>query len=137
MPPDERPVNLMFQSYALFPHMTVSQNIGYGLKKEGVPAARIRERVAEMLALVKLEPLATRKPDKLSGGAGPDVVIAGCQSALCYAGTYNALYGNDGHDRLGARNDTGTDILNGGDGYDVCIGNRYDSYIGCEDVQKG
>ena len=75
VPPYERPVNLMFQSYALFPHMTVAQNIGYGLKKEGVPAARIRERVAEMLALVKLEPLATRKPDKLSGGEKQRVAL--------------------------------------------------------------
>src|SRR6185436_10457773 len=62
-------------SYALFPHMTVAQNIGYGLKKEGVPAARIRERVAEMLALVKLEPLAVRKPDKLSGGEKQRVAL--------------------------------------------------------------
>ncbi len=76
VPPYERPVNLMFQSYALFPHMTVAQNVGYGLKKEGVPAARIRERVAEMLALVKLEPLAGRKPDKLSGGEKQRVALA-------------------------------------------------------------
>ena len=75
VPPYERPVNLMFQSYALFPHMTVAQNVGYGLKKEGVPAARIRERVAEMLALVKLEPLASRKPDKLSGGEQQRVAL--------------------------------------------------------------
>src|SRR6187397_2265332 len=68
VPPYERPVNLMFQSYALFPHMTVEQNVAYGLKKEGLPAPQIRERVAEMLALVKLGPLAGRKPDKLSGG---------------------------------------------------------------------
>src|SRR3982750_4669399 len=52
-PPYERPVNLMFQSYALFPHMTVEQNIAYGLKKERVSAPQIKERVAEMLALVK------------------------------------------------------------------------------------
>jgi putrescine transport system ATP-binding protein len=76
VPPYERPVNLMFQSYALFPHMTVEQNIAYGLKKEGVDAARIRERVGEMLALVKLEPLATRKPDKLSGGERQRVALA-------------------------------------------------------------
>jgi putrescine transport system ATP-binding protein len=67
-PPYERPVNMMFQSYALFPHMTVAQNVAYGLKKERVPPAQIKERVAEMLTLVKLEPLADRKPDKLSGG---------------------------------------------------------------------
>ena len=76
VPPYERPVNLMFQSYALFPHMTVEQNISYGLKKEGVDSARIRERVGEMLALVKLEPLAGRKPDKLSGGEKQRVALA-------------------------------------------------------------
>jgi putrescine transport system ATP-binding protein len=76
VPPYERPVNLMFQSYALFPHMTVAQNVAYGLKKEGLPAARISERVAEMLALVKLEPLAARKPEKLSGGEKQRVALA-------------------------------------------------------------
>jgi putrescine transport system ATP-binding protein len=76
VPPYERPVNLMFQSYALFPHMTVEQNVAYGLKKEGAAAAHIRERVAEMLALVKLEPLAARKPDKLSGGEKQRVALA-------------------------------------------------------------
>jgi putrescine transport system ATP-binding protein len=75
-PPYERPVNLMFQSYALFPHMTVAENVGYGLKKEGLPAARIRERVAEMLAMVKLEALAARKPEKLSGGEQQRVALA-------------------------------------------------------------
>jgi len=75
-PPYERPVNLMFQSYALFPHMTVAQNVAYGLKKERVPAPQIRERVAEMLALVKLGPLAGRKPDKLSGGERQRVALA-------------------------------------------------------------
>jgi putrescine transport system ATP-binding protein len=76
VPPYERPVNLMFQSYALFPHMTVEENVGYGLRKERVPAARIRERVAEMLALVKLEALAKRKPDRLSGGEKQRVALA-------------------------------------------------------------
>jgi putrescine transport system ATP-binding protein len=75
-PPYERPVNLMFQSYALFPHMNVEQNVAYGLKKERVPASQIRERVAEMLALVKLGPLAGRKPDKLSGGERQRVALA-------------------------------------------------------------
>jgi putrescine transport system ATP-binding protein len=75
-PPYERPVNLMFQSYALFPHMSVEQNISYGLKKERLPAPQIRERVAEMLALVKLEALAGRKPDKLSGGQKQRVALA-------------------------------------------------------------
>jgi putrescine transport system ATP-binding protein len=76
VPPYERPVNLMFQSYALFPHMTVEQNVAYGLRKEGVPAPQIRERVAEMLAMVKLGPLAGRKPDKLSGGEKQRVALA-------------------------------------------------------------
>jgi putrescine transport system ATP-binding protein len=75
-PSYERPVNMMFQSYALFPHMTVEQNVAYGLKKERVPAAEIKERVAEMLALVKLESLASRKPDKLSGGQQQRVALA-------------------------------------------------------------
>ncbi len=75
-PPYERPVNMMFQSYALFPHMTVAENVAYGLKKERVPAAQIKERVAEMLALVKLEALADRKPEKLSGGEQQRVALA-------------------------------------------------------------
>jgi len=76
VPPYERPVNMMFQSYALFPHMTVDQNVAYGLKKEGLPPAQIRERVGEMLALVKLTALARRKPDKLSGGEQQRVALA-------------------------------------------------------------
>jgi putrescine transport system ATP-binding protein len=76
VPPYERPVNLMFQSYALFPHMTVQQNVAYGLKKERVPESQVRERVAEMLELVKLGPLAGRKPDKLSGGEKQRVALA-------------------------------------------------------------
>jgi putrescine transport system ATP-binding protein len=76
VPPYERPVNMMFQSYALFPHMTVEQNVGYGLRKERVPAPEIRERVAAMLDLVKLGPLARRKPDKLSGGEQQRVALA-------------------------------------------------------------
>ena len=75
-PPYERSVNLMFQSYALFPHMTVHDNVAYGLKKERVPAAEIKDRVAEMLALVKLESLAGRKPEKLSGGQQQRVALA-------------------------------------------------------------
>ncbi|MGH8263676.1 MAG: ABC transporter ATP-binding protein [Steroidobacteraceae bacterium] len=75
-PPYERPVNMMFQSYALFPHMTVFDNVAYGLKKEKVPAAQIKERVGEMLALVKLEALASRKPEKLSGGEQQRVALA-------------------------------------------------------------
>jgi putrescine transport system ATP-binding protein len=76
VPPYERPVNLMFQSYALFPHMTVEQNVAYGLRKERVPAPQVRERVAEMLAMVKLGPLAGRKPEKLSGGEKQRVALA-------------------------------------------------------------
>ncbi len=75
-PPYERPVNMMFQSYALFPHMTVFNNIAYGLKKERVPAPQIKERVREMLALVKLEAHIDRKPDKLSGGERQRVALA-------------------------------------------------------------
>jgi putrescine transport system ATP-binding protein len=76
VPPYERPVNLMFQSYALFPHMSVEQNVAYGLKKERVPAAQIKLRVAEMLELVRLSALATRKPDRLSGGERQRVALA-------------------------------------------------------------
>jgi putrescine transport system ATP-binding protein len=75
-PPYERPVNMMFQSYALFPHMTVFDNVAYGLKKEGLPAAQIKERVAAILALVKMDALAQRKPDKLSGGQQQRVALA-------------------------------------------------------------
>src|SRR5688572_5892528 len=75
-PPYERPVNLMFQSYALFPHMTVFDNVAYGLKKERVPKPEIESRVKEMLALVKLEALGNRRPDKLSGGQAQRVALA-------------------------------------------------------------
>ncbi len=75
-PPYERPVNMMFQSYALFPHMTVGDNVGYGLKHEKMTAAERRDRVAEMLALVKLEGFAKRKPHQLSGGQRQRVALA-------------------------------------------------------------
>jgi len=75
-PPYERPVNMMFQSYALFPHMSVEQNIAYGLKKERTPAAEIRERVQRLLSLVKLERMAKRKPHQLSGGERQRVALA-------------------------------------------------------------
>src|SRR6201995_339512 len=68
VPPYERPVNMMFQSYALFPHMSVQQNVEFGLKQDGVAKAEIRERVAAMLELVKLTSFAGRKPHQLSGG---------------------------------------------------------------------
>jgi len=76
VPPYERPVNMMFQSYALFPHMTVEQNVAYGLRKEGVPAREVRERVAEMLNLVRLTPLARSKPAQISGGQSQRVALA-------------------------------------------------------------
>lgn len=76
LPAYERPVNMMFQSYAVFPHMTVEQNIAYGLKKEKLPAAQIKKRVAEMLELVQLPQLAKRKPDQLSGGQQQRVALA-------------------------------------------------------------
>jgi len=75
-PPYERPVNMMFQSYAVFPHMTVEQNIAYGLKKEKLGRAEIAQRVEEMLQLVQLPQLAKRKPNQLSGGQAQRVALA-------------------------------------------------------------
>jgi putrescine transport system ATP-binding protein len=76
MPPHLRPVNMMFQSYALFPHLTVAGNIAFGLKQERLPKAEIGERVAAMLALVQLDRLADRKPHQLSGGQRQRVALA-------------------------------------------------------------
>ncbi len=76
VPPYERPVNMMFQSYALFPHMSVEQNIAFGLKQEGLPRGEIESRVAEMLAIVKLGEFAKRKPHQLSGGQRQRVALA-------------------------------------------------------------
>lgn len=76
IPPNHRPINMMFQSYALFPHMSVAQNIGFGLKQERRPKAEIDERVNEMLKLVQLEQFAKRKPDQLSGGQRQRVALA-------------------------------------------------------------
>jgi spermidine/putrescine ABC transporter ATP-binding subunit len=76
IPPNRRPVNLMFQSYALFPHMTVRANISYGLEMEKLPAAEIRGRVDEMLATTQLSELADRKPEQLSGGQKQRVALA-------------------------------------------------------------
>jgi putrescine transport system ATP-binding protein len=76
VPPYERPVNMMFQSYALFPHMTVEQNVAFGLKQDRVAKAEIRERVATMLDLVKLGGFAQRKPHQLSGGQKQRVALA-------------------------------------------------------------
>ncbi|MFQ5623614.1 MAG: ABC transporter ATP-binding protein [Paracoccaceae bacterium] len=72
----DRPTNMMFQSYALFPHMSVERNVAYGLAREGMPKARIGERVAEMLRMVKLEKFASRKPHQLSGGQMQRVALA-------------------------------------------------------------
>jgi putrescine transport system ATP-binding protein len=75
-PPYERPVNMMFQSYALFPHMTVENNIAYGLRKDGVANDRISQRVDDMLQLVQLGDFRERKPDQLSGGQQQRVALA-------------------------------------------------------------
>jgi putrescine transport system ATP-binding protein len=74
--PHQRPINMMFQNYALFPHLTVRDNIAFGLKRAGMPRSRIDTRVAEMVALVKLEGLEQRKPDQLSGGQKQRVALA-------------------------------------------------------------
>src|SRR5690554_1797322 len=76
MPPHERPINMMFQSYALFPHMTVAQNIAFGLKQDRLPRAEIEQRVAEMLKLVHMEGFARRRPHQLSGGQRQRVALA-------------------------------------------------------------
>src|ERR1700674_5836166 len=76
VPPYERPVNMMFQSYALFPHMSVEQNVAFGLKQDRVPKSEITERVATMLDLVKLGSFAKRKPHQLSGGQKQRVALA-------------------------------------------------------------
>ncbi|KRU21531.1 spermidine/putrescine ABC transporter ATP-binding protein PotA [Psychrobacter piscatorii] len=73
---DKRPVNTVFQQYALFPHMSVAQNVAYGLKLKKVPKAEIQASVSEMLAMVQLEHLANRKPQDLSGGQQQRVAIA-------------------------------------------------------------
>jgi putrescine transport system ATP-binding protein len=75
-PPHRRPVNMMFQSYALFPHLTVAGNIAFGLRQDGIAKAAIAARVEEMLALVKLEGLGGRRPDQLSGGQRQRVALA-------------------------------------------------------------
>jgi putrescine transport system ATP-binding protein len=76
VPADRRPTNMMFQSYALFPHMTVEKNIAYGLLREGKSRGEAMQRVAEMLRLVKLEKYAKRKPHQLSGGQRQRVALA-------------------------------------------------------------
>ena len=74
--PHQRPVNMMFQNYALFPHLSVRDNIAFGLKRAGMARSEIAARVAEMVALVKLEGLEKRKPDQLSGGQKQRVALA-------------------------------------------------------------
>ncbi len=76
LPPNKRPVNTVFQSYALFPHLTVAQNIAFGLEMLGKPSAEVKARTAAMLALVKLETMATRKTSQLSGGQQQRVALA-------------------------------------------------------------
>ncbi|MEQ1714497.1 MAG: ABC transporter ATP-binding protein [Hyphomicrobium sp.] len=75
-PPNKRPVNMVFQSYAVFPHMTVADNVGYGLKIDGLPRDQIAARVQDGLDLVQLGHLAQRKPDQLSGGQRQRVALA-------------------------------------------------------------
>jgi putrescine transport system ATP-binding protein len=75
-PPYERPINMMFQSYALFPHLTVWENIAFGLRRMGMPKDEMAQRVDEMLDLVQLEPYAQRKPHQLSGGQQQRVALA-------------------------------------------------------------
>jgi spermidine/putrescine transport system ATP-binding protein len=76
IPPNKRPVNMVFQSYAVFPHMTVADNVGYGLKVDRVAPAERNRRVEEALALVQLDGLGGRKPDQLSGGQRQRVALA-------------------------------------------------------------
>jgi len=76
LPPNKRPVNTVFQSYALFPHLSVEGNIAFGLKREGMARERIAERVAGLLRLVRLEGLGSRKPHQLSGGQRQRVALA-------------------------------------------------------------
>ncbi|RED37931.1 spermidine/putrescine ABC transporter ATP-binding subunit [Rhodopseudomonas thermotolerans] len=74
--PHERPVNMMFQNYALFPHLSVADNIAFGLKRARLPRKEIKARVAEMVALVRLEGMEKRRPDQLSGGQQQRVALA-------------------------------------------------------------
>ena len=76
VPPHKRPINMMFQSYALFPHLSVWDNIAFGLRRDGLAKAEIRRRVDEMLSLVQLSAQARRRPDQLSGGQRQRVALA-------------------------------------------------------------
>ena len=76
LPPYARPVNMMFQSYALFPHMSVAQNIAFGLKQDSLPRSEIADRVAQILALVQMQGMEKRRPHELSGGQKQRVALA-------------------------------------------------------------
>ena len=76
VPPNKRAVNMMFQSYALFPHLSIEENIAFGLKREGMAKADIADRVTEMLRLTRLEKFAKRKPHQISGGQKQRVALA-------------------------------------------------------------
>ena len=76
VPPNKRPVNMMFQSYALFPHMSVWDNIAFGLRRDGMPKDKVAARVEEMLRLVQLQRFADRRPDQISGGQKQRVALA-------------------------------------------------------------
>ena len=76
VPPHERPVNMMFQSYALFPHMTVQDNVGYGLRRLSLAREVKQQRIREALEMVQLGPLAARRPHQLSGGQRQRVALA-------------------------------------------------------------
>ncbi|MGH8259666.1 MAG: ABC transporter ATP-binding protein, partial [Steroidobacteraceae bacterium] len=76
VPPYARPVNMMFQSYALFPHMSVERNVAFGLEQERLARPEVRRRVSEMLELVRMSPLGARKPHQLSGGQRQRVALA-------------------------------------------------------------
>jgi putrescine transport system ATP-binding protein len=76
VPPYDRPINMMFQSYALFPHMTVEQNVSYGLKRDKIPKDEIKRRVEEILSMVELSDFVKRKPHQLSGGQRQRVALA-------------------------------------------------------------
>jgi len=78
VPPYARPVNMMFQSYALFPHLTVAANVAFGLEQDGVKGTALKRRVDEALAVVELQNFAARKPHQLSGGQQQRVALARC-----------------------------------------------------------
>ena len=76
VPPYARPINMMFQSYALFPHMTVEKNIAFGLQQDGLAKGEIRDRIDDILRLVELQDFKKRRPQQLSGGQRQRVALA-------------------------------------------------------------